>query len=678
MASSPHSSETDCRQPKPFQLEWLVGFNFNVNALNLTVDPSAIVVAVSSGHVLSVYYEHSRTVHHLIGGHVSAIHYLHCDASGRFLVSVSRDCCVIWKRPETGQPVAIRMIESPFGPEESIDMVSLSADAKYLILTGNISKQQTTLQFWIWSAGRGEPDATCDLPCNEFGRIRSIAFDPFSSSTRFSITLGRNILFGTWCENAKSVRLVTPKVVGKKTFNMTTFTPSTVAVSITERGQGVIWSDQTANGEFAQVKAVKVSAAALKQIDFVDGKLVLLDERGRLRFFDQQLKIVYLVDNEQIIQAKYFLFNLCPRHCRVFRHNEFELNPNDKEIIESEMLFEENLSQCMTVEHSSFVIRNCVVATTAGQLMRCDLVNKSSEELFIAQSPSVINSFDVSPMKHLICGGCSDGRIFLYDYLDKRTFKSIYLKDENDEVQQPIHFVLFTKCQRYVLVAIDCSIRIIDVIFMAQCGKTIRPSNGIICFMCWSAFDDLLAYYDSELKTILLSLSFADNGPLINFVGKNRAHTDTITTLLFVGTNDDRLVTFSKDFYFTEYDIPLSVKEGELRISHRIRFDQMAKPLCAVQLTDKESSFEGIGPSVLACGSSFKCKYWQPKQTSMLKTVLGPVLDQHPLKIVCLLDPVHDGDKRYAVFATEGMTIGLQLLPFTGNAFRHVGKIPIL
>lgn len=670
MASS-ESSETDCRLPKPFQLEWLVGFNSNVNILNLSVEPFTTLVAVSSGHVLSVYNENSRSVNHLIGGHVSDIHQLDCDASGRFLVSTSKDCCVVWKKPDgTGLPIAIRIIERPFGPNESIDVVSISSDAKYLIITGNIGKQ-TNLQFWIWSAGREDPDATYELPCQSFGRIRSIVFNPFVSSTRFAITMSKNVLFGTWCELTKSIKCVIPKVVGKKTFNMTTFTPSLVAVSVTENGQATIWSEDS--GEYIQVKSVNVSGVALKQIDFVDGKLILLDNNGRIRFFDQHLKIVYLIDEEQSFYVKNFMFNLAPRSCRVFKHDEFELSSPETELIESEMLFDENLSRCMSVEQSPFLIRNCLVVTKEGQLKRWDFVNKCNEEIFIAQSPSVINSFDVNPKKNLLCGGCSDGRIFLYDYMERSTQKSVYLLENEGEVRKPVNFVLFTKCQRYIVVAIDNSIQIIDVILMTQTGKSIRPTEGNVCFMCWSGSGDLLAYYDSELKTVLLSMTLGGRGPRLEFIGKNRSHIDTITAMLFVGNNSERLVTYSKDYYFTEYDVPVSVHEGELRMLHRIRYDQMTKPLCAIQLVDKKSSPAGIGPCILTCGSMFKFKYWHTKQMYRLKTVLGPVLDNSPVRILCILDADPDEDKRYAVFATEGNTIGLQLLPFTGNAFRHVG-----
>lgn len=102
MATS-QTSDTDCNIQKPFELEWLVGFNSSIKMLNLTSDPSEIVIAVSSGHVLSIYYEKNRTVEHLFGGHVMAIHQMDCDDSGRFLVSASLDCCVVWQRPNIGR-----------------------------------------------------------------------------------------------------------------------------------------------------------------------------------------------------------------------------------------------------------------------------------------------------------------------------------------------------------------------------------------------------------------------------------------------------------------------------------------------------------------------------------------------------------------------------------------------
>lgn len=100
----------------------------------------------------------------------------------------------------------VRIIERPFGSRIPIDVPSISADAKYLIVTGNIEQHVTILQFWI--AGRMEPDASCELPCNLFGRLRSIRFDPYSSSSRFAITLVRNVLFGTWWEKTNRFSLL--------------------------------------------------------------------------------------------------------------------------------------------------------------------------------------------------------------------------------------------------------------------------------------------------------------------------------------------------------------------------------------------------------------------------------------------------------------------------------------
>lgn len=573
---------------------------------------------------------------------------------------------------ELGSPSAIRLFETPFGPKGKISTVSISADAKYLIIAGSL-KQHEHLQFWIWSAGRIDPDDTCVLPSVEYGKIRAITFNPFSDEVQFAVTLARNVLFGTWFQETKSFAIVTPKLMGKKFFNMTTFTPSTVAVSVTEGGQGTIWLPDGASTDYKQVKSVRVANAALKQIDYVDDKLVLLDENGRLRFFDQQLRIVYMVDKDQNINVKFFMFNRCPRACRVLRYDEFELTSANDEPIESELFFAENLSRCMSVEQTPFVIRNCVAISKAGQMMRYDLVNKCSEELFIAPSPSVITTFDVDAKSNMICGGCLDGRIFLYDFLEKNLFKSVYLKDENDEIRKPVSYVLFTKCQRYIVVAIESNIHVIDVLLMAPTIKSIRPTEGDVSFMCWSIAGDRLAYYDSELKTVLLTFSIDRHVPAFEFVGKNRSHNDTITAMIFAGNNSERLVTYSKDFYFTEYDVVTSVLEGELRVLHRFRYDQMAIPLCAVQLLDNESSSPGIGPCILTCGSMFKCKYWHLTQMNLLKTVVGPVIDKHPMRIMCVLDSVEGDNQRYAAFATEGKTMGLQLLPFTGNAFKHVG-----
>lgn len=143
---------------------------------------------------------------------------------------------------------------------------------------------------------------------------------------------------------------------------------------------------------------------------------------------------------------------------------------------------------------------------------------------------------------------------------------------------------------------------------------------------------------------------------------------------MFMGPDDARLLTFSEDRFLTEYDVRQSIAAEELVMIRRFRYESSAKVLSAVWLSG--SADGGAAPELLTCGSEFKLKTWHLDTLSITRTVVGPLLDGHPLRSLCPIPLLDADDKRpFIAFCTNGRTLGLQLLPFDGNAFRHVGML---
>lgn len=92
---------------------------------------------------------------------------------------------------------------------------------------------------------------------------------------------------------------------------------------------------------------------------------------------------------------------------------------------------------------------------------------------------------------------------------------------------------------------------------------------------------------------------------------------------------------------------------------------------------------------LLTFDNTMKVKFWHADRMSqILRTVVGPVLDDQPVRCVCHIPrvvelgtpnsasrPSSDATDDFVAFATRGRTLGLHLLPFDGNAFRHVGMM---
>lgn len=94
------------------------------------------------------------------------------------------------------------------------------------------------------------------------------------------------------------------------------------AISITECGSAVIWSDivmEEPNVYFESsykkeyIKCIKLRDHALCVVKSVDNSIVIADITGEIRFYDKELKIIFWCPNYNLNSIITISFNLTPR-----------------------------------------------------------------------------------------------------------------------------------------------------------------------------------------------------------------------------------------------------------------------------------------------------------------------------------------------------------------------------
>lgn len=697
-AEAPHSFVR-----KPFDLNWVYGYNPVVPILNLTNSAFTVTVAVASAHIVSIYscpltasedspstgpiYVPSLVasrVQHLLGGHEEEIHTLDADESGRFLLSAAVDAAVIWDRQLliNESPAAIRHLDATFGSGGRIDGARISPDGRYVLLTGYASAKnpsQQLLQFWVWSAGRDEPDAQSELPNDQYGPVLAMCFNPFMppAQAEFAITMSKNVLFGFWTPDANQFHLAPAKRSNKKTsFTMTMFCEkSHRPVTVSELGNVTIWSRPFGNqNTYAVDKTLHIGRQPLRWTGYVDEMVVVMEANGRLRFFDENLRIIFKNDEEHLVDIRNVSFDLVGRRYRLANPFEFDetsrqnqttvVGPSQDEP-PPEVLHFASMPKCTTVEANPFIVRNSIAVDADGRLLRCDLVQRRTDELCVAPSKALITTMDVSEPMGLISGGCSDGLVFLYSYVERQLVRKQYIPHNSGELR-PITTLLFTKANEQLVIGIEPGeLNVFDAVVLEPVGRAVHPTDGTVRRAVISTGGDKLAYCDSENTTVLLGVLIRKDDTSLHLIGKHRSHSDVITCLSFLGDGDSRLITYSEDRYLTEYDVVASAQQNELVMLRRLRYEQSARVTTAIWMHTH----------LMTCGSEFKVKLWHPEQLVITGTKQGPLLDGTPVRGMCLVPPVEGDNAQFLAFSTEGKTLGLQLLPFDGNAFRHVAML---
>lgn len=465
-AAAASADDDNIRQP--FDLHTIIGFNPTVPPLNLTDTAAAgarrVCVAIAAAHIVTIHTgavepsptgrDTTATVQHLVGGHSFVVHTLAADATGRFVLTAGRQACVIWDRQclVDNAPAAIRQLYRPYGDTGRIEHAAISPDGKYVLLSGAADAEDhpataaaaAVLQFWLWSAGRQRPECEHTLAALRHGPVQAVAFNPFNMvrGAEFAVTLHRSVLFGQWTAEAPHAMLVrrprNSRLLTVSGFRATVFCElPRSAFTISTEGTCTVWSCEIGSTVYTAAKTMRVDTVPLVGLHYVDEMVVVLAAGGRMRFYDCEMRIVYDGDDDDAESrgacAQTVSFDLDRRRYRLVdpqhssesrlddewrlpdggRHSRFKSCADDPTV---EVLLVDGLPKCTTIDQRPFIVRNCLQLDGHGRLRHCDLVRRQTVELPLAvASGAHIAAFDVHPHRSLLCAGCTDGRLFLYD-----------------------------------------------------------------------------------------------------------------------------------------------------------------------------------------------------------------------------------------------------------------------
>lgn len=420
---------------------------------------------------------------------------------------------------------------------------------------------------------------------------QAIAFNPFNMvrGAEFAVTLQQAVLFGHWTveqpDTMSAVRPRKSRLLNVADFRATAFCEqSRSAISISTEGTCTVWSREIGSTVYTAEKTMRVDTVPLVSIHYVDEMVAVLAADGRMRFFDSEMRIVYdCKDSENRVNAQTVAFNLERRRYRLVdrqlsadaaallgtrnsRYKSFSADPT------VEVLYTEWLPRCTTTDKQPFVVRNSLQVDRQGRLQHCDLVHQQSVELpLLVASVAHITALDVHPRRAMLCAGCTDGRLFLYDF-----GRGELVLERTVPAGGGVRFVRFIADGNEVLVASQPkTVCLVDSIMLELIGRPIHPAGGgttsvqLIC-VSTRASQELIAYVEADNALVLLRREVAADGvPELRLIGKHLAHADEIACIRFAGVGDGRLLTFAADRHLAEYDVAESVATGELVMVQR-------------------------------------------------------------------------------------------------------------
>lgn len=677
-----------------FTIKSIIGRNPNVPILNLTTDSQKTTYGYAAGHLAAIYNGHTKTTEYY-QYHTNEIFQLLCNQDGRFFVTVDTDCCAIWDRHhqiDAAASTPIRSLRLSLKSSEKLYPIvyaAISQDAKYLIIAST-----NQLDFWIWSTFRERPHATYEFPTAP-RRLNSIRFNPSQTDT-FACTLEKSMIFGQWKNGQLDVHEVSADdgnpVLLDSCF-MDNSTDSSTCYSVTQKC-GIVWSNKTEAKKKFSIKnmyfyKILPIHSKILTISSADRILMITMEDGWIRFYGPEFQILYWTDSlstEMLVSSS---FDLCTRKYRfidLLHHDEQHFTCTGHVGTDGiETYFKETVLTDAT--HRPFMIRKFLATTKTGKIIEYDLVrNQLRPHQFAASSE--VNTFDLHPKLTVVCAGCEDGRIFLYDYAACKLIverniaeyprDSVLLMQDDEEPHQEssststimndeVTAMSFTSNGQHLLCAVGkgflfmLSSTTLELINRKPLRFSLQPIKDLI----FSSDNMLMACYDTEM--IVYLCHFQQNSHW-RLVGKYLSHVLPIVYLAF-SNEDMQLVCGSEDRHRSVFDVQKSIESGAtaLHLVGHFRSEQSSQIMCGIPFGDD---------CVLSTSSTLKYRILHVQQMYTVKTIIGHS-GGSPIKNIMLFgdsDAVTCDGQSFLVFSTVSKSMGIQLLPLDGNPFKAEGK----
>eukprot|EP01137_Pigoraptor_chileana_P005501 Opistho-2@48652 len=241
-------------------------------------------------------------------------------------------------------------------------------------------------------------------------------------------------------------------------------------------------------------------------------------------------------------------------------------------------------------------------------------------------------------------------------------------------------------------------VKIIDAATLSDLPSrsSFRISRDSLTRLCFSADSSQLATADADFCVTLYGLlpddtrrdpegDYGEVPELVwTYVGKYRAHTATITGIMFGISGETglaRLVSLGADRNVVEYDLSTSSTTEGLRVRSVDRIEQSSTPTAMVWYPPVTK--EGF---ILVANDRLKLKLFNATTLMCRQTVLGPTFGGAPARLSML--PCARGQEeiapRFLAYATTDRIIGLVMVPLEGHphtsmaVIAHPGEVTAL
>ncbi|XP_078523672.1 cilia- and flagella-associated protein 251 [Lissotriton helveticus] len=628
-------------------MTWAFGINSNLPVFNLHDEDQKVIVYFCA-HT-TVLHDFNLNQQRHLQGHCSSISCVCVSEDRRWIATADKgpeSLILIW---DTFSGIPVRTIFDSH-PEGGVVAIAMSSNAKYLATIGGGTVQRVSI--WNWTTSEEHAVSTVELSTN-YGQQSYIIFNPLDHTQLISNSASQ-VIFYAWEDtrleySAPSLTNTTfNKAVGA--FSQSVFYLETLkALTATSAGKFVVW-DTIGPKSFApdpslrphQKRALKlmpVQEEAITVLTVFDRYFVTGDEKGQIKFFDDQLEIVHWYGN----------LNLGPVYSISFSKSlPTPASQKTKYPTDS------------TLKGQQFAVSNFVVSTSDATVLHVS-TNGTKLKKLMQEPYEVVPGLACHPSQPLLAIGSYSGILKVWDY-----------KEKNQFVSRIFERGLRLHCLTYnidgSLLAVGCtngSVYILDSLTLEdECPEPFQYARGTITHMSFSYNSQYLATADVEYTVTLFKQVCKGEDPVWEFFGRLRSHYKPIQTLIFginVDCDEARLLSLGMDRNLVEYDLSNSTK-GNLQILSTDRIEQSAIPKCLAWYPPiTKESF------IVTSNDQFKMKLYNATTKMCRKTVLGPTYGS-PLRKMEILPrkDIDDPSKGYLAYITDDK-VGLQMLPVDGN-----------
>lgn len=649
------------RTPNTLEMEWAFGLdNTSVDCVHLLTQRNGTEhLAYASGHTM-VLHTLEDNQQHLLRGHRHAIACAATSADCRWLVTADAgedSSLIVWDAPSAAP------IRTYFTPAGGCAAVDISADAMFVVSVSATAPQ--TVSVWDWtSADREGPlcSTTLTSATSLFSFVRMHPENP----RQVVLNSASEVMFVDW-EFAGAIRAYRPTTEAADIATMGVFTQSVFAVG-DERaftagtGRLAVWEESKRRTEKTLSKIIEVSNSWILTLGFMSqfSFVVLGCKDGSVRFLDRTLRIIAWTDSLRCgpIASVSFSRDLAlrrPGSMQTLRAAELPKGGSNLDV-----------PDFVVCTASNTVLRVCM---RAGEEQQTVLVQGQEHRGVAEEVGDKGVAIAAHPEQSLLAMA---GRGGLAQVVNVDTCQVLVSKRLGAKLPSCISY-----SPDGATLAVGYhggELHLLDSLTLLPLAATTLFSvlSGSISHIVWSSNGEHVATADADRCIALFTKQRGNFEDPWLFVGRNRAHQKTITSVLFginVDTDAPRLLSVGEDRMLVEYDLAgSSFDAGLVLLGARSRVEQAAVPRAMIWHPDTEAeSF------LLMANDHSKVKLFNASTKMCRRTVLGPAFDTPLDRLVAVPEPpvtTAATSPRFVAFSS-GSNVGLMMLPLTGNPHHY-------